>query len=667
MLHNIVMAKNVLSVDWRVFNGAACKRRMLRLKANADGIFLCPIDNCLHVGFKSQRGLRKHIESRHSWYYYFDEQPKINREEIIGKEYVKMKKTTHTVPAFSLEDGVGKAFLQWLCTPCGGGKTSKEATQTGRRAMKFLMAALGESEVEKYVKEEYVDCCLGSPSVVISFMQTITEDWGLTSSAALNYLKSMCDLLDFRKAHGVSDAVLRTFTVTEVYLRRGKENLAKKKRLEYSRNLDLESLIARDSWATIEEMESVIPYHTPKFKSVLEKCVNEDTRPTISECAFATRFIATFLFLRVKCSRPMTYQFITLDMIEMAKDNGGFIDQTLFKTSAKYTFDTVIIGAFEMQVLESYIKTIRPLMNPTCEYLLVSTTGQQYNSFTSAMTLLVTEAIGKYINPTRYRQIVETGSAERLDPGEREILSKDQKHSSTVAIRSYRKQLSRDVASRGKQCMEKIVGEGRKQTTEQLAKIVTDIDTNSMEFDEAVLDQARNILQPIHVIDTVTSFQDNRSDYTPNESMLSHNDVSSCETVVIPEKSDVTITGSRSGEDDYSCASITLPISLPISLPQVPLPLPISLPQVETITDDVEIKKEEAEQQLTSSRKSKRFTADEDRYLKLGIEKYGIGAWSFIVHDKSLKFNPNRSRDSLRMRAETLGLNTKKKKKNFHK
>ena len=85
MLHNIVMAKNVLSVDWRVYNGAACKRRMLRLKANADGIFLCPIDNCLHVGFKSQRGLRKHIESRHSWYYYFDEQPKINRQQIIPK------------------------------------------------------------------------------------------------------------------------------------------------------------------------------------------------------------------------------------------------------------------------------------------------------------------------------------------------------------------------------------------------------------------------------------------------------------------------------------------------------------------------------------------------------------------------------------------------------
>ena len=650
-LYEIVMAKNIISVDWKAFSGAAHKRRMLHLKPNVDGIFLCPVINCLHVGFKSQRGLRKHIESRHSWYFYFDEQPKMMREEIIHKGMVKMKQTTHKVPAFSLEDGVGKLFLQWLTTACGGGKSKKEAIQIGRRAMKFLMASLGETEVERYVKEEYVDCCLGSPSVVITFMQTITENWGLTSSAALNYLKSMCDLLDFRKANGVSDAVLRSFTVTEVYLRRGKENLAKKKRLQYSRNLDLETLIARDSWATIEEMEAVIPYHTPKFKDVLEKCINKDTRPTLSEFAFATRFIATFLFLRVKCSRPMTYQYITLDMIEKAKSNGGFIDQTLFKTHEKYTFDTLIIDDNVMKILQGYIDTIRPLLNPTCDYLLVSTTGNQYNSFTSAMTLLVKEAIGKYINPTRYRQIVETESAEKLDPAEREIISKDQKHSSDVAKLCYRKQLSRDVATRGKQCMAKIVGEARTETTEQLANIISDINKNSMEFDQSVIDKARNILQPIVVGDTITPVADKLCGETSNTTMLLHNDVNSFEPDVNPEQIDVMITGSRSGEYKGSrkakIASVT-----PCS----------SSSQVKAITNDVEVKKEEAQQQLRSSGKSKRFTLDEDRYLNLGMEKYGKGSWSLILNDSNFNFHSSRSRDSLRMRAETL--RHKKRKSN---
>ena len=636
------MAKNVLSVDWQAYNGATHKRRMLHLKPNADGIFLCPIDNCLHVGFKSQRGLRKHIDSRHSWFYYFDEQPRIKREDIIHKEKAKMKQTTHTFPAFSLEDGVGQLFLQWLQTTCGGGKNHKEAMQIGRRAMKFLMASLGESEVERYVKEEYIDCCLGSPSVVIAFMHTITEDWGLTSSAALNYLKSMCDLLDFRKANGVTDAVLRTFTVTEVYLRRGKENLAKKKRLQYSRNLDLESLIARDSWASIEEMEEVIPHHTPKFKSILTKCVDKDTRPTVSEFAFATRFIAAFLFLRVKCSRPMTYQFITLEMLQKAKTNGGFIDQTLFKTHEKYTFDTLIIGDNEMQILESYTKTIRPMLNPTCDYLLVSTTGRQYNSFTSAMTLLVNEAIGKYINPTRYRQIVETESAEKLEQAEREIMSKDQKHSSNVAKISYRKQLSRDVAIQGKECMDKIVGASRKQTTEQLANLVSDINKNNMEFDQSVIDKAREILQPIHVGENPTHIPGNSQRDTPNDKMELNDNVNTFDSNVNRVRDDVIITGSRSGESPY-------------------VTTPTSMEQVETITNDVEVKKEEVEQRVTCSR-SKKFTADEDQYLKLGIEKYGKSNWSLILHDKNFIFHPKRTRDSLRMRAETCGFKTKKNK-----
>ena len=72
------MAKNVLSVDWKIFTGAAVKRRILRLTSNAAGMFLCPVENCLHIGFKSQRGLHKHIDTRHAWYYYFDVQPHSN-------------------------------------------------------------------------------------------------------------------------------------------------------------------------------------------------------------------------------------------------------------------------------------------------------------------------------------------------------------------------------------------------------------------------------------------------------------------------------------------------------------------------------------------------------------------------------------------------------------
>ena len=168
--------------------------------------------------------------------------------------------------------------------------------------MKFLMASLGDTEVGKQIDDVFMDCCLGSPGIVINFFKVITEEWKLSSSASLNYMKSISDLMDFRKANGVGDDVLRAFTVSEVYIRRGRENLARKKWIEYSRNLDLEQLICRQSWASVEEMEKVIPFHSPRYEYVLKLCKDASKSPSISELAFASRFIATFLFLRLVIS-----------------------------------------------------------------------------------------------------------------------------------------------------------------------------------------------------------------------------------------------------------------------------------------------------------------------------------------------------------------------------
>ena len=125
----------------------------------------------------------------------------------------------------------------------------------------------------------------------------------------------------------------------------------------------------------------------------------------------------------------MTFQFLSLSMIEKAKTIGGFIDQREFKTSDKYLFDTLIMTDEMFAVLDVYVDHVRPLLNPQCDYLLISSTGNQYQSLTTAMTMLVHEAIGKYIHPTRYRQIVETTSAERLTREEQGVISEDQKHS----------------------------------------------------------------------------------------------------------------------------------------------------------------------------------------------------------------------------------------------
>ena len=562
------------------------------------------------------------------WYYYFDNEPAVKRE-LIEKEEKKLKQPTNSIPAFSVTNGIGREFLDWLVTPLGGGKSQREAIQAAKRAMKFLMSALGDSENGSNATNEYIDCCLGSPAIVIRFMETVTNEWALSSSAALNYLKSMSDLLDFRKAHGVPDIVLRSFTVTEVYIRRGKENLRKKKALEYGRNLDLEQLIARDSWAEIEEMEKVIPFHAPRFKEIVEKCANKEHLPTISELAFATRFVVTYLFLRVKCSRPMTFQHMTMNMVDKAKSNGGFIDQTEFKTSSKYTFDTLIITKEVQKVLGIYIDSVRPHLNPSCDYVLLTNGGKQYTSFATAMTLLVKEAIGKYINPTRYRQIVETESANRLSTEEQSIISKDQKHSSNVAERSYKKRFSRDIATKGKQCMEKMLGEKRSESTTQLTEILDSINTSSKEFDERLLNRVGNILQGNS---STTAFDNNEDGELPGPS-------TTCNQSKM-DLSEVVITGSKKPVGQSCSEQSQLFDATPNSM-------------WPNGNQHVKVKKEVYTKTCQPGETKVKFTIDEDRYLYEGIKKYGKGRWSKILKDNDFSFNESRNRDTLRMRAES--------------
>ena len=42
--------------------------------------------------------------------------------------------------------------------------------------------------------------------------------------------------------------------------------------MEWSRDLDLDSLISANCWTSLDETEKVIPYHIDEFKYVVEKC-----------------------------------------------------------------------------------------------------------------------------------------------------------------------------------------------------------------------------------------------------------------------------------------------------------------------------------------------------------------------------------------------------------
>jgi len=69
--------------------------------------------------------------------------------------------------------------------------------------------------------------------------------------------------------------------------------------------------------------------------------------------------------------------------------------------------------------------------------------------------------------------------------------------------------------------------------------------------------------------------------------------------------------------------------------------------------DEIDVKKEAVDLVVKKQSKNVKFSLDEDKYLKAGLKKYGRKAWALILKDSKLKFHSSRTRDSLRMRADS--------------
>ena len=48
-----------------------------------------------------------------------------------------------------------------------------------------------------------------------------------------------------------------------------------------------------------------------------------------------------------------------------------------------------------------------------------------------------------------------------------------------------------------------------------------------------------------------------------------------------------------------------------------------------------------------------KFTADEDDFLKQGINRHGYGQWTAILRDSDFKFQAGRTADSLKKRLDS--------------
>ena len=458
-------------VEWSKIDGALPRSKRLHLeKDEADSLYHCPIQLCERDGFQSQRGCRKHVNNKHSWFFYFDEKP-VDFQQVTSSSDVPenislttleddapratSKQGARSIPSFSVSSQIGDAFTKWLTGSGGGYKKDRPAQQIVSRCFKFLKFCCEEEEELNF---EVLDFSLCFPSLLFKFIDFLQDECKLGHGGRLGYIDAISELIDYRKVNGASDAILRNLSATELYLKKARKTVAKMMRLQWTQDLDIETLEARGHWATMEEMLEVVTYHLPRYEQTVKMCETKPSQVNPSDLTFATKFLAMYLFIKVKGSRPMTYQYLTVGMVNAAKENGGFIDQKTFKTAGKYGFDSIILTDTSVQVLDGYINFVRPLLKPQCEFVLVTRNGGQHSKLGDVMSKLVLDAIGKYVHPTRYRQIVETQSLHVLTSREHEILSEDQKHSPTVAKVHYQKQRSREVAVKAHECLQKLQG-----------------------------------------------------------------------------------------------------------------------------------------------------------------------------------------------------------------
>ena len=480
------MNKRRVEIDWSKLPNASPKPKRLHLEEDdSDGLFHCPVQGCKHDGFTTQRGCRKHAKNKHRWYFYFDEKPNISQTEACQQQSNKNDgnddKSTLKIRralSFDMSSKIAQDFLSWLTGSGGGCKSDRQAHQIVSRCLKFLKFCCEEDEDLTF---EIVDFSLCSPNLLFKFVDMMQDEWNLGHAGRIGYVDAIAEMGDFRKVNGASESVLRGLSCTELYLKKVRKTISKMMRLQWTSELDIDALEAKGHWATLEELLEVVRRYLPRYESVLKSCKDNPGSISPFDLSFATKFLAVYLFIKVKGSRPMTYQYLTVEMVKKAKSNGGFIDQKMFKTAGKYGFDSLYLTETSMQVLDGYINHIRPLLKPNCDYVLVTRNGGQHNKLGELMSKLVFDATGKYVHPTRYRQIVETASTRHLSSSAQSTISEDQKHSSVVAKVHYQKQRSREVASKAHKCLEKLHGDKGTELEMEVRTRLSDKSTSSQE------------------------------------------------------------------------------------------------------------------------------------------------------------------------------------------
>ena len=248
-------------VQLRTIKGSFSEPRRLHLVSDPRGVFPCPIRSCDHIGFKSLRGCRKHVRKVHGWYIYFDSKPDSSTTDkgiYSGKEQ-QPSRPHQNLPSYPKEHPLRVQFVKLLKSTGGGGRIASQDEQDASRAFKFLRYCCENfSDVEEQdINMGTIDYRLGSSVILADFMDTAERVWNLGFFSRIIYLNALQDLIDFRKFSGASPNIFTIFQSVTLF----SQCLRKQRHIQWSNDFDIDNLESAGCWATMEELQSVIPFH----------------------------------------------------------------------------------------------------------------------------------------------------------------------------------------------------------------------------------------------------------------------------------------------------------------------------------------------------------------------------------------------------------------------
>ena len=169
------MTKRILSkASWKDAIGATKKPKRLKLLSH-NGLFICSVAYCKSEPYRRKRGCRKHVFTKHGWYYYFEEKPDIAKvfpefSTRTNNYQLPKRVKTPNMPMFLKTCVVGVNFKKWLQSLGGGGKGESQADQLLCKVLKYLKYCCADVSLSWDIPESEVDYYLGSAIMISDFV-----------------------------------------------------------------------------------------------------------------------------------------------------------------------------------------------------------------------------------------------------------------------------------------------------------------------------------------------------------------------------------------------------------------------------------------------------------------------------------------------------------------